>query len=542
MVIKLSKRDHRDSVSTIPTRGIFFNPLIFLGIIAVFSLLLRLCYFPHDVPLGLDALGYFSYAVKTSQLEYLPTDQDLPNNGWPVFLSVFFYFFHSADFLDYMELQRYVSIGISLATIIPVYLLCRRFFAAPYCLLGVALFAFEPKVITNSLLGITEPAYVFLGTSTLVLFLGRRYKFVYASFATSALFALVRYEGLFLIIPLSIMFFVRFRNERKFALRYLLALSVFILVLLPMAYLRIQASGEDGLTSHLFAGSTYVSEQVIKGAPDDDYPITVEDGQNKVPHFILRGLLTLVKYLGFLVIPNFIVFTGLGLYFYIKNRKYKNLDYRTTTILIFTVFLLLPAFYAYMRGIQEIRYLIIILPIFYLLSSFTFERLDERFRRFSIIAIVALACIFFASLLFLESQKTDFEHEKEAFTISQDIVKTPKIINADPIDGNYITTTQVIKRWPTISGPTQFDVTRIPTTGFNSLEEFISKSGTSPTHIVVDGSSVRPPYFRDVFYHETKYPYLIKEYDSVERNLNYHVKIYRIDYKLFETYTNSHGR
>jgi len=539
----MSKRDHTDSVSTIPTKSILFNPLIFLSIIVVFSLLLRLCYFPHNIPFGLDALSYFSYAVKTSQLGHLPTDQNLPNNGWSAFLSIFFYFFHSVDFLDYMELQRYISISISLATIIPVYLLCRRFFAVPYSLLGAALFAFEPKIITNSFLGITEPAYVFLGTLTLVLFLGKSYKFVYVSFATSALFTLVRYEGLFLIVPLSIMFFVRFRNERKFFLRYLLALSIFILVLLPMVYFRIQASGEDGLTSHLFAGSTYVSEQIINGVPDDDYPIIVDGEQNKTFHFIFRGFSTLVKYLSFLAVPNFIIFIGLGLYFYIKDKKYKNLDYRTITILVFAVFQLLPAFYAYMRGIQEIRYLIIILPIFYLLSSFTFKKFGKQFRRFSVIAAVVLVGIFFASLSFLESQRIDYEHEREAFIISEHIVKTPKRINEDPIDGNYITTAQVIKNWPRISSLTEFDVDRISTSGFNSLEEFIGKSKHSGlTHIIADGSLTRPAFLKDVFDHEDNYPYLIKVYDSTEYNMKYHVKMYKIDYDIFDRLVNGEYR
>ena len=139
------------------------------------------------------------------------------------------------------------------------------------------------------------------------------------------------------------------------------------------------------------------------------------------------------------------------------------------------------------------------------------------------------------SLPFIENNKIDYDHEKEAFLISEYIVKTPKVINADPVDGNYITTAQVVKKWPIVSSPTEFDVTRIPTVGFNSLEDFIEKSKKDGlTHIISDGSLTRPSYLRDVFYHEENYPYLIKKYDSLDYNLKYHVKMYKIDYRIFD--------
>lgn len=501
-----------------------------------FSLLIRLYRFPYDVPLGLDALDYFSYAVKLSQNGWFPVVHDFPNDGWPTFLSIFFHIFHPSGFLDYMELQRFVSLSISVITIIPVYLLCRRFFPVRYSLIGTTLFAFEPKIAANSLLGVTEPLYIFLGTVTLFLFLGKNHKSIYASFVTCGFFALMRYEGLLLIIPLSIMYFIRFRKEQRFIFRYLIAMSLFILVLLPMAYIRIETTGQDGLVSHFFAGSTYVSEFVIKGTPDDDYPIAA-DGQEKIVSFIVRGITNLGKYLGWLMIPNFIIFVGIGLYFIIKNKRYRNLDYRITTVLFFTIALLLPAFYAYMRGIHEIRYLFILLPIFYLMSSYTIKKIDHGFGRFVLLLVLVLVGSFFASISFFEIEKTNYEHEKEAFLISEYIVETPKIINADPIDGNYITTAQVVKRWPIISSVSEFDVIRISTIGFNSLEEFIEKSKSNGlTHIIADGSSNRPAYLQDVFYHESKYPYLIKEYDSTDYNLKYHVKMYKIDYGLFNKY------
>ena len=65
---------------------------------------------------------------------------------------------------------------------------------------------------------------------------------------------------------------------------------------------------------------------------------------------------------------------------------------------------------------------------------------------------------------------------------------------------------------------------------YNALAEFIIKEKLS--HLVVDGSTHRVSFLNDVFYHEDKFPFLIKEYDSKDHGYSYHVKIFRIDYDM----------
>ena len=185
----------------------------FLGLIIILGLVLRFYYFPYDVPLSLDSLGYFSYAFEISQTGKFPIDFALINNGWPTFLSIFFSLFKFENFIDYMELERGVSILISVITGILVYYLCRNFFSRMYSLGGALLFILEPRVIFNSILGITEPLYVLLGTLSLVLFFSGK-KMIYFSFGVIALLSLVRYEGLIFIIPISVMYFIKFRKKK----------------------------------------------------------------------------------------------------------------------------------------------------------------------------------------------------------------------------------------------------------------------------------------------------------------------------------------
>jgi hypothetical protein len=42
----------------------------------------------------------------------------------------------------------------------------------------------------------------------------------------------------------------------------------------------------------------------------------------------------------------------------------------------------------------------------------------------------------------------------------------------------------------------------------------------------------------DIFNHENKYPFLVKEYDSKENGFNYHLKLFKIDYDLYYEWIN----
>ena len=42
----------------------------------------------------------------------------------------------------------------------------------------------------------------------------------------------------------------------------------------------------------------------------------------------------------------------------------------------------------------------------------------------------------------------------------------------------------------------------------------------------------------DMFNHENKYTFLVKEYDSVENGFNYHLKLFKIDYDLYNEWIN----
>lgn len=493
------------------------NIIISLLIIGTISILIRLHYFPYNVPLIFDGFGYFSYAIDTSILGHFPTGYHFPNNGWPALLSIFFYTFHSNNFLDYMALQRILSISLSVMTIIPVYLLCTRFFNKSYALVGASLFAFEPRLIQNSVLGITEPFYILLATSSLFLLLSPKIRYVYASFAIASFCSLVRYEGMLLFFVLSIIFFVRFKIKKKTFVKYALATSVFVLLLLPMIYLRIQTIGSDGLTSHIIAGG----EATISLSSSE------ENKQFGIFHFVLNGFVNLFKYLAWSMLPYFLFFVPIGAFLIFKNR-----NHNTLTVILSIIVLSVPAFYAYSREIQDTRYLYVLYPLYGILSIFTIKKLVERVNSQNTFLILIIGGLLLSSGIFLDIKKYDYEHQRESYKVAEYVLKTTKVINSYNPESGYLSISPLseISKFPTLmsSIPTPPIQLNIDAT---SLPEFIKVGRTSGlTHLVIDDNKNRPDFLKDVFNHEEKYPYLTKIFDSKDHGYKYHVKIYQIDY------------
>ena len=88
----------------------------------------RIYYFPHELPLVVDSLSYFLYSTETVFLGHLPTTWTPINNGWPIFNIFWFSIIDLENTLEYMQLQRTISVLLSSFTVIPVYFLCRKFF------------------------------------------------------------------------------------------------------------------------------------------------------------------------------------------------------------------------------------------------------------------------------------------------------------------------------------------------------------------------------------------------------------------------------
>jgi len=533
--------------------------IFFLIALGISALGIRLYFFPYDVPLFSDATGYFWYAIDMSILNQLPPGHSLVNNGWPSFLSVIFQLMDSDNFLDYHNVQRFVGTIFSVATIVPVYVLCSRYFKKSYSLLGATLFIVDPRLIQNSFLGTPESIYIFLMATLLCLFLSDNFKKIYLAFGIAALLALARYEGLLMIIPLSAVFFVRYRKQKKDLIKYAICISIFILILTSMAYLRNETMGQDGFVSHISAGPVY-------------YQASIQENDSTLTDFLYLGSINLIKYLGWAQIPSFIIFIPLGVLF-----LFRSLDYKKITIILSILIMLIPAFYGYSRGFQELKYLYVLYPIFCILACFTFKIFLEKFHRKNLIFCMIIVGLILSSLVFVDWKSMDNEHQREAFQIMSEISDKNMKINTDfGKDGNEL----IFLHWTRLQNVESFPTLK------NSLPEIVIKYASMPgglesrsiemrdineyggwenridinnfedyltllkkqklTHLILDGEHNTPLFTNEelasdlkyIFKNEEDYPFLIKEYDSKENGYKYHLKLFRIDYDSYDQWLN----
>jgi hypothetical protein len=421
-----------------------------------------------------------------------------------------------------MNLQRGLTVSISVLTIIPIYLLCRRFLENRYSLFAATLFVIEPRLIQNSLLGITEPFFILTITVSLFLFFSNSNKAIYASFAVAAISALIRYEGALMIIPFTIMFFVRFRKERKIVFRYLAALAIFVLVLLPMTYVRFETTGQDGVISHITKGPKYYQD--VAQERGDEFILS---------HFVILGITNMAKFLVLVSIPTFMVFLPLGIF-----MIFRKIDYKKATIILTAVTMIIPAFYAYSRDYQEVRYLLVLMPIFCVLSILAIKKVENKFRIPNSLLVIAICVILVPSMAFLQYKQNDYDLQREAVKISQHIYEITKVINYYP-QGSYLDNARITSSqdFPVVRVGLPTNIQTIYMEGYGSLEEYIEQSRNEGlTYLVVDKGDHRTFFLDDVFVNEGQYPYLKKVFDSLENGYKkYHVKIFKIDYELFDS-------
>ena len=517
------------------------NWYLHIIIIGVISISLKLYYVNFEIPFALDSLIYFIYAFDSSILGHLPESYSPANNGWPGFVSIFFSMFEFDNPISYMQLQKSISIIISTLTIIPVFLLCKKFFNRNLSLVGASIFAFEPRIIQNSIEGITEPLFIFLIAITLVMFLSENKKIIYGSFGIISLGTMVRGEGIMLFFVISIMFFIKYRQSWSTIPKYIPAALIFILILLPMSTYRNEVHDDDGVFGRII---DVINVHILTPSQNDQQrneltPLEQQqiiDENYSGTNLITTGIENYLKYFIWVLIPIFILAVPIGIILIFKNLNYKKL-----TIIFSIIGLSIPIFYAYSVSIMDTRYLYVLYPMLAVISIFAVERVIQKNNYKNIILIILISGILITSISFLEYKKIDAEHEKEAFEIAKYVVAHTTAVNFYSPESQYIKVAEVFRDWPSIPIHTSdghFDIKmpRVNANEYDNLNEFISNSENIVlSHLVIDIDSNMPNFLIDVFENEKKYPYLIKEYDSKEdSNLNYHVKIFKINYENFE--------
>lgn len=488
--------------------------ILFLGIIISVGIGFRLVFAHFELPLNSDNLQYFLYAIDHSLGE--PPTLKIHNPGWPLFLSMFFSMFNSNNYLDFMALQKIISIVISSLTAIPIYFLVKKFFSKELAVLGSILFVFEPRIVQNSTFGISDPLYIILLTTAIVCLLYSRKNFEYLAFTVLGLSIAVRSEGLFLIPAFIIIYFWRKKISKESSTKILISLLIMSSILFGIIYYQNIETVNHSLFSRIDSGidEIYASpETTLAGSP---------------MNLLIEGLVNFIKFLGWSQIPVWIIFVPIGLIILLISRN------KTTGIILTLLFFIsLPTLYAF-SFTNDTRYLFPLYPIFSLLSIFFVDRFSKK-KNFSIIKVGIIVGIIILSSGFLIWKDIDVEKEQDTFKIMRDISNN-KIINNFGYETSYKIPVAIEKSqiFPISSKEIlQNSIKIINMPRLNSLEEFM-KVGIEQklTHWAIKEKN-HYDFLDDIFKNENKYSFLTKEYDSVDAGHQIHLKIFKVDYEKY---------
>jgi len=523
--------------------------LVLLCLIGI-SIIFRIFVFPNELPLPQDAEVYFWYANDMSITNNFPDWQDayFPNTFWPTFLSIFFTSSSLENVIDYMELQRAVTIGLSVITAIPMFFLCRTFVKQEYALIATSLFLFEPRIIENSLSGLTEPLFLLLIVCSIVLFLSKKISLIYVSFATLALATLTRYEAVLLVIPFILLFILKNRDSRKI-FQLIICLLVFVIIVIPIDNLRSGSTEENapGIFDHVYHvllvyESRFENECIINEEGEDCVRTYKSEGRESsiedytILQTVTTSLVNLITYFGWMTFPLFFIFLPIGLYKIFRNRNFEK-----WTIILCMIFMLLPAFYAFSRDFQELRYLYIQIPLLCIIASISIEFFSVKIKKPKCVIIVFLTGIIFASGIFYYDQSlVDYELEREYFEISKKINAMMNVSNEIFPADNYIRSAKIVEleEFPVLRNSFDlFSLKMIPNFEYDSLQELIQYGKENDLkHVVIDEDGDGMTYLYHVFHNEKEYPFLEKIFDSKSEGFQYHVKFFKIDHDAFNKY------
>ncbi len=535
------------------------NILFCLIIIGIISLGLKLYTVDFSIPVSSDNLGFTLNAMQYSEGDFFLQAKKGP--GWPLFIAPFMTLLDSNNFIDYSNLVRTLSLGISTFSIFPIYLLGRKFFNEKYSLVVASLFAFEPHLNYNSSQGLSEPIFILVYIASFYFILNKNQKSVYLSFIFAAIITYIRFEGAIMLVILSIIYFVNFRKSPNLIRKYGVCLIIFFIILLPGL---IQRDIQYGDPLYIWYNTTLFSESYseLYTSPTDG---TITGYIEKygigsfIDKFIVNGTSNFLKGMFSASFPYLFILIPFGMMFSLRAFDQNFLFIRANWIIIITMSAMLVVIFAiipdkrFLMPLYPFLILFSVIPIQrvteYGLSTFSFSNRKKRiFLIVIIIIIISLSAIFTHGVGKYGFGKPDIEKQHEKLEYAKYAVQN---FDGRMFDGDgtmeYVSNIQIneipggFKEYKSNRGEAYPDTY---TSGHltskridgNTLDELIldgEKQGVK--YIAINGEyAYFFPFLLDVYHNEREYPYMNKVFDSIESGYKkIKIKVFEIDYEKF---------
>ena len=404
--------------------------VICLIIISSISIGFKLSHVDFSNPI----IGEDTYVYVLGAFSVINGDFSQPDRkalGWSIFISPFYLLTDSTDLLDYLNITRILSIAISTVTIIPMYILARRFFDEKYSLMASCLFAFEPHLNYNSVSGLSEPLFILGVVLASIFILQKNHNwYFYLSFLLAGIVWWVRFNGLIMVMILSIVFFVVYKPSSKNFLKYLVCIGLFLIIVSPILIQRYDQFGDPlyfALSDNHFIGDAYSNHAI--NTKDIEYSASDYIQDNGVISFVerfgLTGLHIMALDMFKMLFPYLIFLLPFGVLFSIRSFA-QDKDYIKSIWILLLVnlgsLIMVFSIWGDMRFMYHVFPFIIIISTIVIqrvvkhgLSTFQFSEKQKNFFLVGIISIVIIS----ASILTLRMDESDKLLDQERIEFSK---------------------------------------------------------------------------------------------------------------------------
>jgi hypothetical protein len=532
------------------------NIAFFLILIAFISLGFKLYLVDFSNPVYSDNLDYILYAIAHSNGDFSQSSHR--GMGWSLFMFPFFKLIDSDDFLDYSNVARILSLSIATFTILPVYLLGRKFFDEKYSLVVASLFAFEPRLNYNSGFGLSEPLYHLAIIGAFYFVLNKNTKYILPSLLLAGIVWWTRINGYAVFIAITAIYFIVYRKSSNRFQNYTLGVVIFLVVVAPMLLQKYEQFGDPFYTDYndrIFTGSY---EKIVSANIQSESAL---DYINKngimlfIYTFILTGFYNTLSSLATISFPYLFILLPFGILFSLRafDENSKFIVANWIFILVSLIMVILP-----MSVIPEKRFLYYLFPSLIIFSTIIIQRITEyglstfslTKKQKNIFLIIILSIVIVLSGLFtLRYEKPDLvlEHEKMEFAKFAIANLNGKTLNdagsaldyvnyllIDTPPGNFKNYKINLNMYSELRGE-ENNFERIFIYG-ESLNEIISNGEKFGLRYLIsnENEGYFHPFVDDVYANEKQYPYLIKVFDSHENGFEkLKLKVFEIDYEKF---------
>ena len=400
--------------------------LVCLIIISIVSLGFKLYLTDFSIPLHSDSLAYGLNAIAHTNGDF--SQPPYRAIGWSLFLSPFFSFVDSDNFLDYSNLAKSVSIAVSTSTIFLVYGVGRKFFDKRYAIITASLFAFLPHLNHNSTLGLSEPLFILVVLGSFYFLLNTKSKYIVISLILAGLAYWIRLNGIVIFFIISITYLLTFKKSQTFLRNYGIALFFFVLVLSPMLIQKNEQYGDPFHSSYQGTLFSENYEELISNIDTKTQTSAAEYIENAgflnfINNFILNGIVNSLGILSQLSLPYLFILLPFGIFFSFRAFDQKSKYIKANWIFILSSILSMCVIISI---VPEKRFLFFLLPFLILFSVIPIQRVIEyglstfsfsRKQKDIFLVGVLLVVIILSGLFTLRYDKMDpiLENEKINF-------------------------------------------------------------------------------------------------------------------------------